>query len=630
MVYDNNAIFVALDNTNERQNIVRIYTQHNQFSRLRAYYLLALSIIALSIIIGQFLVQRHLREQESDAHIVNMAGRQRMLSQKISKLILLTNRLNTKERDSLLKELASVNAEWIENNTSLRYGNEAAAIPISKSKAINRLFLENQPVFDSIYFASNRIYSQLKNGDKSSYPLLENDMRTVLKHEPIFLRHMDSIVNTYEKLASGKIVKLKRTEYILFGISLLIIILEVLLIFIPTTRKVNETLIKLIKSESDAQQMSKEIGALYASLEESYERISGITLPVAPPRLIAKSDKGGNLYYVSDYYLRSFSHEEQRYKTIANLFGLAGEAADDFNDQLIDVVSNLKNWHKELVYSDKSGEKRHMDIHIIPIYNQEGEVDVLQVFAADMTPRRLAEQDMYKKDRAEIERKVNEQKFRSILVLEGQEEERKRIAMNIHDGIGQMLTSLKFQTASIDLSKTKETEQKLLDINKLIKDIIQEVRIVTFNLKPPVLSDYGLVAGLKNLVQEIDKLSNNRLIFENITDFQQRLSPKVENNIYRIVQEAVNNAIKYANSPTVLVSLEHNTDELVLTIKDTGVGFESKSTDLFHADYGHGFLNMQERATYINGKLLIESKPGLGTIIKLFVPLKNKPGNIAI
>uniref|UniRef100_F4C4B9 histidine kinase n=1 Tax=Sphingobacterium sp. (strain 21) TaxID=743722 RepID=F4C4B9_SPHS2 len=630
MVYDNNAIFVALDNTNERQNIVRIYTQHNQFSRLRAYYLLALSIIALSIIIGQFLVQRHLREQESDAHIVNMAGRQRMLSQKISKLILLTNRLNTKERDSLLKELASVNAEWIENNTSLRYGNEAAAIPISKSKAINRLFLENQPVFDSIYFASNRIYSQLKNGDKSSYPFLENDMRTVLKHEPIFLRHMDSIVYTYEKLASGKIVKLKRTEYILFGISLLIIILEVLLIFIPTTRKVNETLIKLIKSESDAQQMSKEIGALYASLEESYERISGITLPVAPPRLIAKSDKGGNLYYVSDYYLRSFSHEDQRYKTIANLFGLAGEAADDFNDQLIDVVSNLKNWHKELVYSDKSGEKRHMDIHIIPIYNQEGEVDVLQVFAADMTPRRLAEQDMYKKDRAEIERKVNEQKFRSILVLEGQEEERKRIAMNIHDGIGQMLTSLKFQTASIDLSKTKETEQKLLDINKLIKDIIQEVRIVTFNLKPPVLSDYGLVAGLKNLVQEIDKLSNNRLIFENITDFQQRLSPKVENNIYRIVQEAVNNAIKYANSPTVLVSLEHNTDELILTIKDTGVGFESKSTDLFHADYGHGFLNMQERATYINGKLLIESKPGLGTIIKLFVPLKNKPGNIAI
>lgn len=630
MVYDNNAIFVALDNTNERQNIVRIYTQHNQFSRLRAYYLLALSIIALSIIIGQFLVQRHLREQESDAHIVNMAGRQRMLSQKISKLILLINRLNTKERDSLLKELASVNTEWIENNTSLRYGNEAAAIPISKSKAINRLFLENQPVFDSIYFASNRIYSQLKNGDKSSYPFLENDMRTVLKHEPIFLRHMDSIVYTYEKLASGKIVKLKRTEYILFGISLLIIILEVLLIFIPTTRKVNETLIKLIKSESDAQQMSKEIGALYASLEESYERISGITLPVAPPRLIAKSDKGGNLYYVSDYYLRSFSHEEQRYKTIANLFGLAGEAADDFNDQLIDVVSNLKNWHKELVYSDKSGEKRHMDIHIIPIYNQEGEVDVLQVFAADMTPRRLAEQDMYKKDRAEIERKVNEQKFRSILVLEGQEEERKRIAMNIHDGIGQMLTSLKFQTASIDLSKTKETEQKLLDINKLIKDIIQEVRIVTFNLKPPVLSDYGLVAGLKNLVQEIDKLSNNRLIFENITDFQQRLSPKVENNIYRIVQEAVNNAIKYANSPTVLVSLEHNTDELILTIKDTGVGFESKSTDLFHADYGHGFLNMQERATYINGKLLIESKPGLGTIIKLFVPLKNKPGNIAI
>lgn len=610
---------------------MRIHTQYTQFNRLRAYYLLALSIIALSIIIGQFLVQRHLREQESDAHVVNMAGRQRMLSQKISKLALQINTVSgSKERLNLLDELASANGEWAKNNTNLRYGNEALAIPISESKDINKLFFENQPIFDSIYFASTRICLQLKTKHKESYPLLQNDIQTVLRHEPTFLQHMDSIVYSFEKLAAGKIVRLKRTEYVLFGTSLFIILLEILLIFIPTTRRVNETLVKLIKSERDAQQMSREIGALYSSLEESYERISGITLPVAPPRLIAKSDKGGNLYYISEHYLRNFNLEDLKQNTIANLFGLTGEAADDFNEQLIDVVSNLKNWRKELAYSDKYGEKRHMDVHIVPIYNQENEIDILQVFAADLTPRRLAEQDMYKKDRAEIERKVNEQKFRSILVLEGQEEERKRIAMNIHDGIGQMLTSLKFQTASIDLSRIKEAERKLIELNKLIKDIIQEVRIVTFNLKPPVLSDYGLVAGLKNLVQEIDKLSDNRLIFENVTDFQQRLPPKVENNIYRIVQEAVNNAIKYAHSPTVTVSLEHRIDELILTVEDAGVGFESKSTDLFHADYGHGFLNMQERATYINGKLLIESKPGLGTIIKLFVPLKSKPGNITI
>lgn len=610
---------------------MRIYNQYNQFSRLRVYYLLALSTIALSIIIGQFLVQRHLREQESDAHIVNLAGRQRMLSQQISKLVLQIH-VTTKQNEltHLLNKLNAANAEWVKNNKSLRYGNDAMAIPASKNKDIDRLFVENQPAFDSIYLANQRIYAQLETTPNQHHSIIEHDIELILRYEPTFLEHMDSIVYAFERLAEGKIRKLKRTEYVLFGVSLLIILLEILLIFIPTTRRVNETLLKLIKSESDAQQMSKEIGALYASLEESYERISGITLPVAPPRLVAKADKGGNVYYISDNYLRNFLQTEAHYKTIANLFGLTGEVADDFNEQLIDIVSNFKNWHKELTFNDVHNEKRHIDVHVIPIYNQKGEVEALQVFAADMTPRRLAEQNMYKKDRAEIERKVNEQKFRSILVLEGQEEERKRIAMNIHDGIGQMLTSLKFQTASIDLSKTKEAEQKLLDINKLIKDIIQEVRIVTFNLKPPVLSDYGLVAGLKNLVQEIDKLSDNHLVFENLTDFQQRLSPKVENNIYRIVQEAVNNAIKYAQSPMVIISLAHNAEELVLTIKDTGVGFESRSANLFHIDYGHGFLNMQERATYINGKLHIESKPGLGTIIKLFVPLANKPGNITL
>lgn len=610
------------------EQTVRIEYKKDQFSKLRIYYLLALSTIALSIVLGQFLVQKHLREQESDARIVNLAGRQRMLSQQISKLALRLNEINSQEgRLHLLDELKTANKEWDRNNRSLRYGNDSLALPINKNAFVNQLFTDNQPTFDSIFLASTQLCRKIENKADVVYPLLAADVQTILQHEGLFLQHMDAIVSAFEYIASQKILQLKRTEYILLAVSLSIIVLEIFLIFIPTTRKVNDTLLKLIRSESDAQQMSREIGALYASLEESYERISGITLPVALPRLIAKADRGGNVYYVTDPYIHKFLGNDVAFKSIAHLFGLAGESADDFNEQLIDTVANQQNWHKELVYNDRSKNKYYMDVSIVPIYGHDNEVDELHVFGADMTPRRLAEQNMYKKDRAEIERKVNEQKFRSILVLEGQEEERKRIAMNIHDGIGQQLTSLKFHMASIDLTKEKEAEQKLIDINKLTKDIIKEVRVVTFNLKPPVLSDYGLAAGLKNLVLEIDKLSNNQLIFENRTDFSRRLSPKIENNIYRIVQEALNNAIKYAESPKVEVIMEHNQNELVLTIKDYGVGFESKSVDIFHVEFGHGFLNMQERATYINGKLKIESNLGIGTIVKLFVPLVNKPGN---
>lgn len=608
------------------EQTVRIDYKKDQFSKLRIYYLLALSTIALSIILGQFLVQRHLREQESDARTVNLAGRQRMLSQQISKLALKLNEISSKDgRLSLLNQLKTANKEWERNNRSLRYGNDSLALPVNKDALVNQLFSNNQPIFDSIFLASTALCKKMERKVDTAYPFLEANVQTILQHEGLFLEHMDAIVSAFEQIASQKILRLKRTEYILLGVSLSIIMLEILLIFIPTTRKVNETLLKLIRSENDAQQMSKEIGALYASLEESYERISGITLPVAPPKLIAKADRGGNVYYVTDQYVNKFLESDVAFRSIAHLFGLDGEPADDFNEQLIDTVANQQNWHKELVYNDGLKNKHYMDVSIVPIYGHDNEIEELHVFGADMTPRRLAEQNMYKKDRAEIERKVNEQKFRSILVLEGQEEERKRIAMNIHDGIGQLLTSLKFHMASIDLKKEKEAEQKLTDINKLIKDIIKEVRVVTFNLKPPVLSDYGLAAGLKNLVHEIDKLSDNQLIFENQTGFNKRLSPKIENNIYRIVQEALNNAIKYAESPKVEVIMEHDQNELVLTIKDYGVGFESKSIDIFHVEYGHGFLNMQERATYINGKLKIESNLGAGTIVKLFVPLSNKP-----
>src|SRR5205085_1304262 len=123
--------------------------------------------------------------------------------------------------------------------------------------------------------------------------------------------------------------------------------------------------------------------------------------------------------------------------------------------------------------------------------------------------QKLAEQNMSEKNKAAIEKKINQQKFRSVLILEGQEEERKRLAMDIHDGIGQMLTSLKFQIESIDSSKrADEIQLKLVEIQQLITQVIKEVRRVTFNLKPTVLSDYGLQAALNVFVKEIGKLSD--------------------------------------------------------------------------------------------------------------------------
>jgi two-component system sensor histidine kinase DegS len=226
---------------------------------------------------------------------------------------------------------------------------------------------------------------------------------------------------------------------------------------------------------------------------------------------------------------------------------------------------------------------------------------------------------------AEIEKTINQQKFRSVLILEGQEEERKRIAMDIHDGIGQMLTSLKFHIESIDLKKETEAERKIGEIEQMIKDVIKEVRKVTFNLKPTVLGDYGLQAGLNVFITEIGKLTNIQLVLDRQGD-PGRLPQKIENNIFRIIQEAINNAIKYSGAPKIEVSISQSPTELVATVRDGGRGFDTRIVDerSINIESGRGFFNMYERTEYVNGHLEINSTPGKGTTVELKVPLAHE------
>jgi two-component system, NarL family, sensor histidine kinase DegS len=241
---------------------------------------------------------------------------------------------------------------------------------------------------------------------------------------------------------------------------------------------------------------------------------------------------------------------------------------------------------------------------------------------ANTTSRKQAELTMNKKNRAEIDKLVNQQKFRSVLILEGQEEERKRIAMDIHDGIGQMLTSLKYQIESINPNDA-QVKQRIQEVDKLIKETIKEVRRITFNLKPTVLGDYGLQAGLKVYMHEMGKLTDVELSYETRGEME-RLPQKIENNAFRIIQEAVNSAIKYATASRITVSLDKNDDEWIITVTDNGQGFDTKLIEerSVNIESGRGFFNMYERTEYINGKLEIDSHPGKGTRVSLRVPVQ--------
>ena len=596
----------------------------NRFGRLGTLYALAVSVIATVAIIGQVLIQIHLTDQLSDARVVNVAGKQRMLSQKITKTVLLLHKDQTaEERRKLVNDLNTSVQLWKVSQDGLLHGNDSLQLPGNNSETINKLFAKITTDYEGMYSSSEHIIAQLHNHLSVSYDSLKPNIDQILNHEGLFLAGMESIVLQYANEAHGKISSLSSIEYIVLAISLLVILLEIVFVFRPTASQVNLTVNKLIDSEKNAMKLSKEIGAVYASLEKSYEQISIVNQPTDNPRLYAKSDRGGNVIFLADLFtelsgIKSIN-ESMR---LCDLFQEM-ENSNDWMDDVVASVSEGNAWQGEVYFKGAKKKDCWADIIVTPVYNAQDNVDELLVMGTDITKRKAAEQNMTIKNRAEIEKKINQQKFRSVLILEGQEEERKRIAMDIHDGIGQMLTSLKYQIESIDLKERARAEQKIFDVDQLIKLVIKEVRKVTFNLKPTVLCDYGLQAALNVFVHEMGKLIDIKLVYKTEGEIT-RLPQKIENNIFRIIQEAINNAIKYSGADTIEVTLTESDNNIVIKVEDQGKGFDAKLVEArsMNIESGSGFFNMLERTEYVNGHLDINSDPGKGTSVVLIVPVR--------
>lgn len=598
----------------------------NRFSQLGTWYILALSVIATVAIIGQILIQNHLKAQLSDSRVVNVAGRQRMLSQRISKnaIRLLTTEDKT-QRQRILDELRYSTQLWKISQDGLQQGNDSLHLPGKNSEVITGMFENIRTQFSEMHQSAVDIIALLDKDIGVSAEQLRPYVNVILDHEVAFLSGMDEIVFRFDFEAHEKVSRLSKLEYILLVISIVVILLEIMFVFRPTTVQVNRTLNQLIDSERNAKKLSKEIGALYTSLEKSYEQLSQVNQPVENPKLYAKADRGGNVLFLSDLFIEMTGRQAiTPLMRLCDLF-TGADLNDDWMDEVVDRVSEGDVWQGEIYFQGKDLKEIWADVIIIPVYKEQDEIDELVVLGADITLRKQAEQTMRLKNKAEIEKKINQQKFRSVLILEGQEEERKRIAMDIHDGIGQMLTSLKYQIESINSRNEREANEKITEIKQGIKDVIKEVRRVTFNLKPTVLGDYGLQAALNVFVKEIGKLTDIELVFNSEGDVNQRIPQKIENNIFRIVQEAINNAIKYSKAKRIEVLLRQTESDLIVTVKDEGEGFNEKIVESrnMNIESGRGFFNMYERTEYINGQLDIKSEPGKGTTVTLSVPLRS-------
>ncbi|MRS63947.1 histidine kinase [Larkinella terrae] len=235
-------------------------------------------------------------------------------------------------------------------------------------------------------------------------------------------------------------------------------------------------------------------------------------------------------------------------------------------------------------------------------------------------------QQLFDATRQQYQQQMDEQKLRTSYLVAGQEEERKRLSRELHDGIGQMLTAIKLQVESFERSLNLSPEAKgiknLMVLKNLISQTIQETRNVSNNLMPTVLSDFGLVPAVKMLADTHDKDSKIDIIFHtNLSNT--RLDKSVEIGVYRIAQEAVSNAFRHAEPNQITIDLFEKDNYLHLIVNDDGKGFRihrSRKEDTKRPS--QGIHNMNERAVLINGKFKISSAPDKGTKVQVSIPFK--------
>ena len=230
----------------------------------------------------------------------------------------------------------------------------------------------------------------------------------------------------------------------------------------------------------------------------------------------------------------------------------------------------------------------------------------------------------YKRYRLQQESKLQteilkQQELKARAILEAEENERQRIARDLHDGVGQMMSAAKMNLSAIESELPFNNESQRQDFSRvinLVDESCREVRTVSHIMMPNALLKNNLSTAIHDFV---NKLSNKELQVHVYTEgLDEKLDSNVETVLYRVIQECVHNAIKHAGAGTLDISLIRDKDGISGTIEDNGKGFDPADQEKFE---GIGLRNIITRIEYLRGTVDFDSAPGRGTVIGLHVPL---------
>lgn len=271
--------------------------------------------------------------------------------------------------------------------------------------------------------------------------------------------------------------------------------------------------------------------------------------------------------------------------------------------------------HYETIRRHKDGRLLNISLNVSPIIDAHGVVIGASKIARDITIQRRTEAA------------IRESEIMHRLV-DAQEGERQRIARDLHDHMGQRMTAMRLRLENLVRMTSDDPiiSSEVNEIRVAATNIDREIGFLSWELRPTELDELGLENALGSFLREwsanYDIEAEFHVDKKEVGSLPVRLTPTIETNLYRIVQEGLNNTLKHANATSVSLLLHHRREELVIVIEDNGRGFDLTALDTDRArPSGLGLTGMQERAALLHGTLEIESAPGSGTTVIVRVPV---------
>jgi len=340
------------------------------------------------------------------------------------------------------------------------------------------------------------------------------------------------------------------------------------------------------------------------ALQESEEKYRLLTRNIADVLMLF--DRTGKILYTNDavYNHLGYIPEFIIGKNIKNYL---------FKEDIVQLLSIVrkglynKSASENIVgrIKKKSSGFVWFDISILFIRSEKGRITEFQCVARNIT------------DKIESEKKLdNERRKVMSALIDGQELERQRLSMELHDGIGQKLAAIKLQLENSTDLGVEETRESIIKVKTEFRDVIEEIRSISQNISPSILSHIGLLPSIALLINKFKESAKIELEFSTIGDFE-RLPEKTSFYIYRIIQEGLTNIAKHSKATIASIALIEKDQHLLVVIEDNGKGI---SIDEENYVKGNGLSNMRQRAFLLNGEMNIESGVDQGTVILIKIP----------